>query len=87
MKADGLCRFDRCHQPGQRLPGVAEQHNRPGIVEQVVINADEARPHRSLKDDDVARLVALTPVRLSCPRMLPDWLALIPLGSHLSSQT
>jgi len=52
-------RLDRGYQPGQRLFGVTEQHDGPGIVEQLVLDAGKAWTHRSLEEDHIARLVGI----------------------------
>src|SRR3990172_8189211 len=54
-----LKHLDRRHQLRDRGLGVSEEHHRLGVVEKLVLDAREARPHAPLENDDVLRLVRI----------------------------
>src|SRR3979411_2070857 len=49
--------LDRRDQLGERVLRITEERYRPGVVEELVVDASETRPHRSLHEDDVLGLV------------------------------
>src|SRR3954452_589545 len=44
---------------GERVAGVAEQQGRPGVVEELVLDAGEAGAHGAFEEDDSLRLVSV----------------------------
>src|SRR5919199_3538207 len=49
--------LDRTHELRERFLGVAEEHGRLRVVEQVVVDPGKAGTHAALEEDHVVRLV------------------------------
>src|ERR1700694_2213911 len=59
-RGQGLKKLSRLHstdQLGQRVLRVTKEHDRLGVVHEVVVDPSEPRPHRALHEDDVLSLV------------------------------